>query len=158
VDGRDFLAWQRGYGRVDGATPSDGDATGDGDVDGNDLAVWQETYGEEQEVADLGLRIAELSAEAVIPAQCLPLAEAGAGIQDSRTLTPNLPSALSPSPAVSRPEKVSSDDPAFEDHYVDQVDRAFDQWTLPRRFSADFGDIATRRPTARPFELKTEFV
>jgi hypothetical protein len=45
VDGRDFLVWQRGYGRTAGATYSDGDATRDGDVDGKDLAVWQATYG-----------------------------------------------------------------------------------------------------------------
>jgi hypothetical protein len=35
VDGRDFLAWQRG----------DGDANGNGTVDGADLAIWQNQYG-----------------------------------------------------------------------------------------------------------------
>jgi hypothetical protein len=40
VDGNDFLAWQRGLGKV---TPSqaDGNADGDGDVDHGDLAAWK---------------------------------------------------------------------------------------------------------------------
>jgi hypothetical protein len=43
VDGRDFLAWQRGYGKTD-PTLSDGDANGDGSVDGSDLTLWQDQY------------------------------------------------------------------------------------------------------------------
>lgn len=43
VDGRDFLAWQRGYGKANPAL-SDGDANGDGAVDGSDLSLWQEQY------------------------------------------------------------------------------------------------------------------
>lgn len=46
VDGRDFLAWQRGSGiQAPNATKSDGDADNDLDVDGNDLAIWQAQYG-----------------------------------------------------------------------------------------------------------------
>lgn len=46
VDGKDFLAWQRGFGINDGsAQPADGDATGDGNVDGDDLLVWQDQFG-----------------------------------------------------------------------------------------------------------------
>lgn len=44
VDGSDFLAWQRGYGTVD-AIKADGDATGDGEVNGEDLSVWQGLFG-----------------------------------------------------------------------------------------------------------------
>ena len=44
VDGRDFLAWQRGHGTAN-ATKADGDADNDTDVDGADLANWQATYG-----------------------------------------------------------------------------------------------------------------
>ena len=44
VDGADFLAWQRGYGRTDAAV-SDGDGLPDGQVDGNDLAVWKQQFG-----------------------------------------------------------------------------------------------------------------
>jgi hypothetical protein len=45
VDGRDFLAWQRGTGTMIGATHSQGDADRDGDVDAADLAIWSEAYG-----------------------------------------------------------------------------------------------------------------
>ncbi len=45
VDGRDFLAWQRGTGTAIGATHSQGDADRDGDVDAADLAIWSEEYG-----------------------------------------------------------------------------------------------------------------
>jgi GH35 family endo-1,4-beta-xylanase len=44
VDGRDFLAWQKGYGTID-PTFGDGDANYDHQVDGADLAVWQAAYG-----------------------------------------------------------------------------------------------------------------
>ena len=45
VDGTDFLAWQRGFGTISGATKSDGDANGDGAVNGVDLAIWNSAYG-----------------------------------------------------------------------------------------------------------------
>ena len=48
VDGRDFMAWQRGHGMAppaDEAGTTDGDADRDGDVDTDDLWVWQGTYG-----------------------------------------------------------------------------------------------------------------
>ena len=45
VDGRDFLAWQRGFGIVGDASKGDGDADGDGDVDSSDLTIWQSDYG-----------------------------------------------------------------------------------------------------------------
>lgn len=41
VDGRDFLMWQRGFGKMIDATLADGDADGDGDVDADDLAIYQ---------------------------------------------------------------------------------------------------------------------
>ena len=43
IDGRDFLAWQRGFGKTD-ATLADGDANGDSLVNDEDLAIWQEQY------------------------------------------------------------------------------------------------------------------
>jgi hypothetical protein len=45
VDGDDFLAWQNGFGIMQGATRNDGDADGDGDVDGDDFLVWQTEFG-----------------------------------------------------------------------------------------------------------------
>lgn len=44
VTGRDFLAWQRGFGKLLGATHAEGDADGDGDVDVHDLTYFQNQY------------------------------------------------------------------------------------------------------------------
>jgi hypothetical protein len=46
VDGRDFLAWQRGFGVQTGATHQNGDANGDGAVAQNDLTAWRGQYGQ----------------------------------------------------------------------------------------------------------------
>jgi len=45
VDGRDFLAWQIGFGTGPGAKLSQGDADRDGDVDHNDLSLWESSLG-----------------------------------------------------------------------------------------------------------------
>ena len=45
VDGTDFLAWQRGFGLLTGASGSDGDANIDGAVDSLDLFIWQDNFG-----------------------------------------------------------------------------------------------------------------
>ena len=41
ISGGDFLVWQRNFGKLLGATNSEGDADGDGDVDADDLALWK---------------------------------------------------------------------------------------------------------------------
>jgi hypothetical protein len=46
VDGRDFLAWQRGFGITNGALPEQGDANGDGAVNAADLEFWSDQYGD----------------------------------------------------------------------------------------------------------------
>ncbi len=46
VDGVDFFAWQRGFGKpAPTAINADGDADGDGDVDAADLTVWKTQFG-----------------------------------------------------------------------------------------------------------------
>ena len=46
VDGKDFLAWQRGLGPANQTTThADGDADGDSDVDSYDLAFWAAQFG-----------------------------------------------------------------------------------------------------------------
>jgi hypothetical protein len=46
IDGRDFLTWQRGFGKLPGtAGRVNGDANGDHHVNGTDLAIWQAQYG-----------------------------------------------------------------------------------------------------------------
>jgi hypothetical protein len=47
IDGRDFLAWQRGFGLTIGALPEQGDANGDGAVNAADLGFWSSQYGSE---------------------------------------------------------------------------------------------------------------
>ncbi len=44
VDGSDFLAWQRGFGKAN-ALRTDGNSDDDTDVDASDLAVWTLSYG-----------------------------------------------------------------------------------------------------------------
>ena len=46
VDGKDFLAWQRGFGTATGAEKGEGDADNDRDVDANDLILWQFSFGD----------------------------------------------------------------------------------------------------------------
>jgi Pretoxin HINT domain/Serpin (serine protease inhibitor) len=45
VDGRDFLAWQRGFG-MSGPMLANGDSNADGHVDGADLSAWQSAFGQ----------------------------------------------------------------------------------------------------------------
>jgi|GEM_PF-4696438 len=45
IDGSDFLAWQRGFGKIGNAEPSEGDADSDQNVTASDLAVWSQQYG-----------------------------------------------------------------------------------------------------------------
>ncbi|MCA9236784.1 MAG: hypothetical protein KDA44_15015 [Planctomycetales bacterium] len=45
VDGRDFLAWQRGLGKAN-AQRSDGNSDDDDDADASDLAAWQAQFGQ----------------------------------------------------------------------------------------------------------------
>ncbi len=61
VDGRDFLAWQRGFGKPNPML-ADGDANADNTVDGVDLGIWQTQYGATPLVASVGsLLVAEES-------------------------------------------------------------------------------------------------
>ncbi len=76
IDGRDFLAWQRGYGITTGATRSQGDANGDGAVNAVDLGIWRNQYGQTPPLAPNLYAVPEPSAEvylmvAVLLACCL---------------------------------------------------------------------------------------
>jgi len=45
VDGGEFLTWQRNFGTLGGAARADGDASGDGNVDANDLGTLESEFG-----------------------------------------------------------------------------------------------------------------
>ena len=64
VDGSDFLAWQRGFGKTTGAVPEDGDSDQDGDVDEQDLLTWQSQFGSEDPL--LGLSAPPQAAAAAV--------------------------------------------------------------------------------------------
>ena len=53
IDGKDFLAWQRGFGKA-GALAADGDADFDADVDAADLATWKAQFGGTSATAAVG--------------------------------------------------------------------------------------------------------
>ncbi len=44
VSGTDFLRWQLGFGTTTGASLADGNSDLDGDVDGQDLTIWQQQF------------------------------------------------------------------------------------------------------------------
>ncbi|MBN1854156.1 MAG: metallophosphoesterase [Pirellulales bacterium] len=54
VDGDDLEIWGSGFGTIESAQRSDGDADGDADVDGNDFLVWQQNFGSGPEPATGG--------------------------------------------------------------------------------------------------------
>jgi hypothetical protein len=66
VDGADFLAWQRGLGTTAGATRAAGDANMDGDVDADDLAVWQAQFGTATSAAVAAVGVPEPTAFALL--------------------------------------------------------------------------------------------
>jgi CSLREA domain-containing protein len=131
IDGRDFLIWQRGYGRKSGAAQSDGDATVDGRVDGVDLVVWQGTYGET--IGEVGLQNAESEQSEVNDSQPFSVPQPHDRFENLRT---NI---------ALRSEHSAFIPPQSEI----LLDRVFDHWLPVRRFSLDFGDIATHRPAKR---------
>jgi hypothetical protein len=53
IDGKDFLAWQEGFGINGTATLADGDANGDHDVNATDLGIWQAQFGNTTATATL---------------------------------------------------------------------------------------------------------
>ena len=124
VDGRDFLAWQRGYGMTTGAALANGDSNADGDVDGEDLATWQETYGQPMEAPAEAVVASDsqqdVYASGIALMLSLPDAEIGA----------------------------LSEDPVFAEVHSGELavtDRVFDHWIPPRRAIQDFGEFAVRR-------------
>ena len=133
VDGRDFLAWQRGYGtQAPDATKSDGDADGDTDVDGDDLTVWQGQYGDGEELVADSSQL--LTASALIAeSEVSEIADLRFWIADSEDL-----------------DTSSVEQSVNEDRYIGEVDRAFEQFAIaPTSTARGFGDLVVRRGAAQ---------
>jgi serpin B len=59
IDGVDFMAWQRGFGKTTNAVRAQGDSDENGNVDSNDLAQWMETFGDIESTASTNLLAVE---------------------------------------------------------------------------------------------------
>jgi predicted outer membrane repeat protein len=135
VDGRDFLAWQRGFG-TSNAVKADGNSDDDQDVDDSDLSVWQIQYGEEEELSAVSSQLSASENDA-LPFLAAPVNQSARGYLE----TENHIDAL----------------------YVEEVDRALEQWnastTLLGKFApanpqggpavAPFGEMVARRGIKR---------
>jgi hypothetical protein len=75
VDGRDFLAWQRGFGISGSATRSQGDANDDGNVDFEDLTIWQAQYGQSQAMSEIAATLATAASEEVVDRDAFTLSD-----------------------------------------------------------------------------------
>lgn len=122
VDGRDFLLWQRGFGIVaPDAVKFDGDADDDTDVDGVDLGIWQDQYATGE--------LSEVSSQ-------LLAGDDGA-----------LPFMAAPVMQSVRSYEASEND--INVSYVEEVDRAIEQYAPTTSFVRSFGEMATRRSAKR---------
>jgi hypothetical protein len=126
VDGRDFLAWQRGHGM---ATPTraNGDANNDGQVNAADLLVWQGQYGSPPPNMALAALTTEIQSETMPDDQPTALTFWWPLFLD-RDSNEDQFSGESSS-AVEQPE----------------LDSAFEQYPVVDSAPADFGDIAVNR-------------
>lgn len=101
VDGADFLAWQRGYGRSEGALTAEGDATGDGAVTSDDLHAWMsempQTFDLPQPALDEAIAWVAVSAEADEPPAALRVEPPAAEMEQRPRYRP---AALAPPPAL----------------------------------------------------------
>jgi hypothetical protein len=128
VDGRDFLAWQRGFGTpAPTAVKADGDSDNDTDVDGADLLVWQEQYGEEE--------LSAVSNEGSDPGDATP----GRVIVDNFFQT-----------AGTRETRYGlQSETELDDYYSEQVDIAIEELAATPTTVRCFGEMVARRGVKR---------
>jgi serpin B len=136
IDGRDFLAWQRGFGMTTGATLANGDSNADGDVDSNDLATWQETYGQSNTLSEIvAVSDFEEAANASAIAAVISLPDSEFKALSEETVFVEAGSG----------EQVA-------------VDRVFDHWVPPHCAVQDFGDFVARRTLKQVGSTAESFV
>lgn len=144
VDGRDFLAWQRGYDKPNAVRP-DGNSDDDLDVDASDLAAWQVSYGVVPvpvgAVSSLFAGGAESTAFETGPDAALASLFVG--------LSNNV--GLSNYAARGDVEKESNVDMLS----IEEVDRAFEQLAATSTSVNSFGEMVTRRGVAKRVALES---
>lgn len=126
VDGRDFLAWQRGHGMAN-PTKADGDANNDGQVNSADLLVWQDQYGSPPPVVTLAALTLESEPEESSDEVATPLVSWWPLMTNANT-----------------------EEEYFDETSVataqDDLDQAFEQYSvIDFTEPSDFGDIAVCR-------------
>lgn len=134
VDGRDFLAWQRGFGSTN-ATKAQGDANNDQVVNQADLAIWQTQYG-------------TVALASVVDTQETPFATSSAPTETTASSLTDTNGVAFWLPAV--PVAANSTNNEVEvllPEYAEQpADAALaDFGSLNAKSVADFGDIAVCR-------------
>ncbi len=122
VDGRDFLFWQRGGSPM----PFSGD----------DLALWQEEYGEGEEIYDLGFMIDDVKS-----AESEEIADLGFMISDWRAGNVS---------DRSEGETATDEQTVIDDSYTAAVDRALEELAAVPRYGVNsFGEMVARRSLKR---------
>jgi subtilisin-like proprotein convertase family protein/uncharacterized protein (DUF2141 family) len=142
VDGRDFMAWQRG-GDVVAPTHGDGDADGDGDVDSGDLGIWHEGYGASASVALVAPKTEDDIATAFPQRLLLSSEEEPATIfEEPQAEASPLASSwwLSSEERVEVKSFVEAEEPYLGTAAADDV---FERWDVTSDWDDEFGDIST---------------
>ena len=134
IDGRDFLAWQRGYGTpAPTAVKSQGDADNDLDVDGSDLTVWQDQYGTVPPLVAVSAISSAVSVE-----------EEFADDADPGSAMPGF--AL----VILERDEMGDSSIAFGELNVEEVDRALEELSTVTRYGVrEFGEMVVRRGVKR---------
>ena len=118
VNGFDFLAWQLGLGTTSGASLADGDADFDGDVDDDDLTVWDTQFGTTTiAAASSSSQVSALAAAVSEPAQASVVSNPPS--EDSLV-------ALAQRLALHHDSQRTGWLPEFESRFADRIDQVRD--------------------------------
>lgn len=138
VDGRDFLLWQRG------GSPTPFSST--------DLEDWQDHYGEPEALSALS---ADVSAYEELAVALVAEDEESAELDSQLPGNDEIKLSLGRSLAVSQRDAASGDITVREDSYVEELDRALEQFATSPSSVRSFGEMVTRRGVAKRFDAGT---
>jgi len=120
VEGRDLLAWQRGFGIAGGAQAADGDADGDARVDAQDRTAWEAAFGvgagaavaaarAPAESGDPPAPLSATAAEAAVPGAASRRGDMAATRPDVRPIAPPPPADRTARGRRQEPASVATD-------------------------------------------------